>query len=110
MASYQEKRECDRTKFIADVTIVCDGEEVVAQAELRDISIVGLFVEAQHEVPVGSSCEIIITINAKNSRLTLDNIFGEVTRVSSSGLALRFTSNMEWFVLFKIYTHYSKGG
>mgnify|MGYP001545781045 CR=1 FL=1 len=110
MNNYNERRERDRTPFVTDVTLICEDGDVSVEAELQDISIIGMFIRTDRELRAGTTCEIIISISAKNSRLILEDIYGEVIRVSDEGAALRFTSNMEWFVLFKIYTHYSKNG
>lgn len=110
MNYYEDRRERVRTGFVTDVTLICENEKIDVVAEMKDISIMGMFVRTDHDFVPGSCCDVIISIAAKNSRLTLDNISAKVVRTSREGVALQFTSNMEWFVLFKIYTHHSKKG
>ncbi len=110
MAEFDEKRQCSRTEFLTEVFISFGEDDIQVQADMLDISILGMFVETTKELQVGRECEIRIEIVGCNSKLLLDCIHGVVVRSSDTGVAIRFLSNMEWFVLFKIYSHYSKSG
>lgn len=110
MVEFDEKRQCSRTEFLTEVYISFGENEIQLQADMLDISILGMFVETHHDIKLGRECEIKIEIVGCNSKLLLDCIHGEVIRTTDTGVAIRFTSNMEWFVLFKIYSHYSKNG
>ncbi len=103
-----ERRQCTRTPFLATVLISTDLEHLEIKADLRDISISGMYVELEQNISVGTVCSSRIIIEGKHSRLILDDIQGEVVREEEGGVAIRFASNMEWFVLFKIYTQFSK--
>lgn len=108
MLEFDEKRQCSRTNFLTEVYISFGEGDV--QADMLDISILGMFVETNADLQLGCECDIRIEIVGCNSKLLLDCIQGVVVRVTQAGVAIRFTSNMEWFVLFKIYSHYSKSG
>lgn len=110
MTEFDEKRQCSRTDFITDVYISFGEDKVQVRADMLDISILGMFIETNFDIEVGRDCEIRIEIFGCNSKLLLDGIHGVVIRTADTGVAIRFTSNMEWFVLFKIYSHYSKSG
>lgn len=110
MIEFDEKRQCSRTEFLTEVYISFGEDDVQVQADMLDISILGMFVETNHDIQLGRECDIRIEIVGCNSKLLLDLIHGVVVRVTEAGVAIRFTSNMEWFVLFKIYSHYSKSG
>lgn len=110
MKYHEDRRERIRTDFVTEVTLTCENQKVSVTTEMKDISIMGMFVRTDHDFTADSICEVVISIAAKNSRLILDNISAKVVRISEEGVALQFTSNMEWFVLFKIYTHHSKKG
>lgn len=110
MAEFDEKRQCSRTDFLTEVYISFGKDDVEIQADMLDISILGMFIETNQHIALGRECEIKIEIVGCNSKLLLDCMHGEVIRTSDTGVAIRFTSNMEWFVLFKIYSHYSKNG
>ena len=107
MEEIQERRQCTRTAFATRAQVLLENGQSVIEGELQDISIVGMFIETKARIAVGSSCCIQITIAAQNSRLILEEIKGVIVRTAENGLGIRFTSNMEWFVIFKIYTHFS---
>ena len=110
MAGFEEKRQCSRTEFLTEVFISFGKDEVQVQADMLDISITGMFVETNQYFQIGCECEIRVEIVGCNSKLLLDCIHGVVIRTNDTGVAIRFTSNIEWFVLFKIYSHYIKMG
>ncbi len=103
-----DRRGNDRTQFITDVTLRTGDTCIDVQAEMENISIIGFFVRTEQKLKIGDLCDVTISISAKHSKLTLDDISAEVIRVDEEGMGLRFTSNMEWYVLFRIYTHHSK--
>lgn len=103
-----DRRQCTRTPFITMVLITTGLEDLEVEADLQDISISGMYVELEQSLSLGTICSIQILIKGKHSRLILDDIQGEVVRAEEKGVAIRFTSNMEWFVLFKIYTQYAR--
>lgn len=103
-----ERRQCTRTPFVTLVLISAGVENVEVEADLQDISISGMYVEMTQRLSLGTLCSIRILIKGKHSRLILDDIQGEVVREGEGGVAIRFISNMEWFVLFKIYTQYAR--
>ncbi len=103
-----ERRQCTRTPFKTTVLISTDEEELEVEADLLNISISGMYIEFQRNLPVGTLCSLQIVIAGRYSRLILDDIHGEVVRAEEGGIGIHFTSNMEWFVLFKIYTQYAR--
>ncbi|MFH2124384.1 MAG: PilZ domain-containing protein [Pseudomonadota bacterium] len=103
-----DRRMCTRTPFLTDVAIRLEGARSSIPAELVNISISGMFVQIDQCIPVGTSCTIEIIVTGHHSRLLLDDIQGEVVREDEYGLAIHFTSRMEWFVLFNVYTHYCR--
>ena len=107
MEELQERRQCTRTSFSTRAQVLLDNGHTIIEGELQDISIVGMFIETGARIAIGSSCSIQIIISAQHSRLILEDIQGVIVRTDDSGLGIHFTSNMEWFVIFKIYTHFS---
>lgn len=107
MEEIQERRQCTRTFFSTRAQVLLDNGHSIVEGELQDISIVGMFIETRARIAVGSSCSIQIIIPAQNSRLILEDIQGVIVRLEDNGLGIEFTSNMEWFVIFKIYSHFS---
>ena len=107
MLEQPERRQCTRAFFSTRAQVLLDSGHTIIEGKLQDISIIGMFIETNASIPVGSSCSIQIIIPAQNSRLILEDIQGIVVRSVDTGLGIQFTSNMEWFVIFKIYTHFS---
>lgn len=108
MNEVNERRVCSRTIFLTDVFLrVKDGDGVI-EAALLDISISGMYVRVDSALPVRTVCTMAIKVSGKHSCLVLEEISGEMVRQDKQGIAIRFTSPMEWFILFKIYTHYGR--
>lgn len=106
MEGKRERRVCTRTPFLTDVILRSASDDAGVQADLLNISISGMFVQVNQGIPVGTSCIIEIRVMGNHSRLVLEDIHGEVVRQDENGMAIHFTSRMEWFLLFKVYTHY----
>ncbi len=99
---------CTRTPFLTDVTLRSGDADPGVQADLVNISISGMYVRIDHLLPVGTACTMEIRVTGKHSGLLLEDIQGEVVRQDREGVGIHFTSQMEWFVLFTIYTHYCR--
>lgn len=107
MAEDRERRQCTRAFFATRAQVLFDSGQTIIEGELQDISIIGMFIKTAARVSVGSPCSIQLMIPSRHSRLLLEDIQGVIVRVADDGLGIQFTSNMEWFVIFKIYTHFS---
>lgn len=110
LEEFQERRKGTRTAFITRVTLSFGNGQEDVEGDLQDISIFGLFVETDRKVAPGSPCAVRIAIAARNSRLILKDIGGNVVRCDRRGLGVQFDNRFEWYVLFKIYTHFSRNG
>lgn len=108
MGQEREKRLCTRTPFLTDVTLRLGDVDKGIQADLLNISMSGMFVRVDQVIPVGTPCTIEIRVTGNHSRLRLEDIQGEVVRQDEQGMAIQFVSKMEWFVIFKVYTHCSR--
>lgn len=108
MEERRERRMCTRAPFLTDVALRLGNADTVVNADLVNISISGMFVRIDQKIPMGTDCTIEIKVSGKHSRLLLEDIQGEVVRQDEHGIAIHFTSKMEWFVLFNIYTHYCR--
>lgn len=107
MTGRNEKRMCTRTPFLTGVTLRADDGALVS-ASLLNISISGMLVRTTDQIPAGTTCKIEIVVTGRHSRLVLDAIEGQVVRQEKNELAIQFTSRMEWFVLFNVYSHYCR--
>lgn len=108
MNRQNDNRLCRRTIFSADVELQSKDREDVLHGKMSDVSIFGMFALVDEKLPVNSLCNLIITISARNSRLVLADIEGVVVREGDSGLGIHFTTGMEWYALFNVYSCYGK--
>ncbi len=108
MGEKRERRICTRTPFLTDVTLRSGDVDTGIEADLLNISISGMFVRIDRVIQVGTPWTIEIRVTGNHSRLLLEDIQGEVVRQDEQGVAIHFTSRMEWFVLFNVYTHYCR--
>ena len=106
MEKNEERRLCTRTTFKADVVISTEAEQMRMEVDLGNISITGMYVVTDKKLPAGTECTVEIIISGRDSRLLIDSIRAVVVRNDNEGIGLSFISNMEWFALFNIYTHY----
>lgn len=105
-----DNRLCHRTEFYAQVEVQTKDKQQTLHGAMTDVSMFGAFLKVTETLPVNSLCDLNITISARNSRLVLEKIEGIVVRQEEEGIGIRFTSNMEWYALFNVYSCYGKYG
>ena len=87
----EERREKTRVHFKTQVTLKADESKIVSEANSKDISIRGMFVNTEKKMPVGTPCDIEILLTGTSTKLAL-NIKGIVTRQDATGLGISFDS------------------
>lgn len=87
----EERRKKTRVHFKTQVTLKTDKSEIVAEANSKDISIKGMFVNTEKKIPLGTPCDMEILLTGTSTRLAL-SIKGKVTRQDASGLGVVFDS------------------
>lgn len=87
----EERRKKTRVHFKTQVTLKTDKSEIVAEANSKDISIKGIFVNTGEKMQVGTLCDIEILLTGSSTKLAL-SIKGIVTREDKSGLGVVFDS------------------
>lgn len=87
----EEKRKKTRVDFKTLVILKTDESEIEAEANSKDISIKGIFVNTEKKIPVGTPCDIEILLTGTSTRLAL-SIKGIITRQDASGLGIAFDS------------------
>lgn len=86
----QERRTAQRVQLRASVNIKIDNQLFAADTDLRDISLDGINLVLDRELPLNRICELEITISGPSSDLKL-RTKGRILRQDSSGVALKFT-------------------
>jgi hypothetical protein len=104
----EERRVNLRAPFFTDVILRSESFDCVVGADLVNISINGMLVQGGQVLPLGSECVAEIQVTGNHSRLVIGEIQGKVVRVDARGAAIRFTSRLEWFVLFTVYAPYCR--
>lgn len=107
---FQERRKGTRTAFLTRVILSFGNGQEDVEGDLLNISIFGMFIETDRKVVPDSPCTARIVVTAMNSRLVIEDIVGRVVRSDQRGLGIQFDARFEWFVIFMIYTHFSKNG
>ena len=87
----EEKRKKTRVHFQTQVTLKTDKSEIEAEANSKDISIQGIFVNTEKKIPVGTPCDIEILLTGTSTRLAL-SIKGVIARQEAFGLGIAFDS------------------
>ena len=87
----EERRGKTRVHFKTQVTLKADESKIVSEANSKDISIKGMFVNTEKKMPVGTPCDIEILLTGTSTRLAL-SIKGIVIRQDASGLGISFDS------------------
>ncbi len=105
MDKSDERRVSVRTPFVSKG--FCHVREIDKKysGALRDVSIIGLFLELDDCPNVGYHCDITIVFQGKHSRLTIENVSGVIIRKEKDGVAVRFDERLEWFLLIPLYFH-----
>ncbi|NNG02103.1 MAG: PilZ domain-containing protein [Desulfobacteraceae bacterium] len=86
-----DRRRKTRVSFDTDVIIRVDGSDVSAQADSKDISINGMFVNTDADIAVDTLCDIDIILGANTEGLAI-KVKGKVVRKQENGLGISFES------------------
>ena len=84
----QNKRTYARVVFNRTARLVLD-DKVFEGGQIRDLSLIGLFLEGRFEVKPGDTCTVEIQETGPTSSLAL-TISATVVRVESGGIGLKF--------------------
>ncbi len=85
----EDHREFSRVDIKLHTKILAKGKEIMSR-DTHDVSMKGLFVKCDSDWPVGTECEIHLTLEGQDSPVDLA-VKGRVQRVTESGMGLLFT-------------------
>jgi len=103
MKQSDERRISYRTPFVTKVVCHVDEHDKKFYGMLRDLSIIGLFMETKDCPSVESECSIDIILEGKHSQLKIEKVKGRVIRADDDGVAVYFDERLEWFALVPLY-------
>lgn len=91
MSMKDNKRKRTRVDFNAKIVLKTDSLEITENADSRDISMKGIFINTDKKIPPGKRCDIRILLSGTTSNLSL-GIQGTVIRQNTNGLGIAFDS------------------
>ena len=109
-ADFQERLKATRTPFNTEVFLSLGDGQTEIVGELQDLSMFGMYLETDRAVAAGLPCAVRIALSARSSRLVIKDIEASIVRSDRRGLGIQFGTRFEWYVIFKIYTHFSRNG
>lgn len=86
-----EKRNHERVPFTARVTVFSKGQRIVSDADTRDISLKGMYVQSAQRLGIGTHCGLELQLSGASSQLTL-TIDGTVVREDDAGIGIVFNT------------------
>lgn len=105
MTNKNERRAAFRMDVVSKaICRLIDGDRVVS-GPIKDISIMGLYMEADERVDVGSGFDVEIVLDGRHSQMVLGSMGGRVVRSDDNGLAITFDQRFEWFAMVPLYFH-----
>jgi hypothetical protein len=84
-----EKRKRTRVEFSTQVIISVDGSEIATQANSKDLSLNGLFVESDELLDIGTQCHVKVILPGGVNEISLE-MDGKVTRHAPGGYGILF--------------------
>jgi hypothetical protein len=102
-----EKRSFSRVGF--RVSALLQSNEVVLKGEVKDVSLHGLYLETEQQIPLGTPVEITIYLSDTNDPVVI-NVSGSVARNMPGGLGCVFEKiDVESFAHLRSVISYQTG-
>ncbi len=105
-----ERRESFRMPFASRVTCRVGEIDKKFIGDLRNVSIMGLFMESDNLPNARYRCDIDIVVESQHSRLKIENVGGTIVRKDNDGFAIRFDERLEWFAMVTLCSHKQQQG
>lgn len=86
-----EKRSKPRVYFKTDILLKLDKFEVRTFGSSRDLSLNGIYVKTDDDIPLGSDCMVEIRLSGITEKLSLA-MKGTVVRKEAAGIGITFSS------------------
>ena len=97
MVIEKDRRETFRMVFHPGAICHLNENDTSYSGTIRDISMVGLFMEVKNCPTVSGKCDTRIILKSEHSRLIIDNLKGSIIRCDDKGIAIQFDERLEWF-------------
>jgi len=97
-----ERRESVRLNFVTDVIVRAEPDKEI-KGRLIDLGMGGMSVGSSEQIEAGTPCSVEIIVPDKNSKLSIQDIQGDIVRCDGGEIAIRFRHRFEWLTLFHVY-------
>ncbi|MFW5862149.1 MAG: PilZ domain-containing protein [Spirochaetota bacterium] len=102
-----EKRKTSRVEFDIRASIHYNGNS--SEGDVRDLSLQGLFLETEQDVPAGTRLTVDISLQGSTSDLVL-KVMGTVVRHENGGIAIHFDEmDLDSFIHIRNIVSYNEG-
>jgi hypothetical protein len=88
MSDDRERRGFARVPYQIEVTLMGDHTTVVS-ADVRDVSLNGLYAACSSRLPPGSHCEVLLVLGGPGNEVRL-SLRGRVARIDRAGVGVEF--------------------
>jgi hypothetical protein len=108
---YKEKRGKTRVDFSTATEILLKvGSSVIQlQGDSRDLSLKGIFISTEKNIPIGTKCHVEITLSGMTDDLAL-KMNGSVARKETNGIGINFDSmDLDSYTHLKNIVRYNSG-
>ncbi len=90
----RERRQDKRIRFESRVCIMTDDGMVSAEADSRNISLMGIYLVPEKKLPLKTFCSLKISIQGASSSMDF-TVRGKVCRVDERGMGIAFLDMKE---------------
>ena len=87
--TFEEKRAAPRIHFVSNILITTGDGRIRATVDSKNISLKGIYVQAEQSLPVGTRCVLEVDLAGFSSNLRF-RVNGKVCRHDSRGMGIAF--------------------
>lgn len=104
-----DRRGRDRVGFHTGISLKIGESEIIGKGSIVDLSLNGVFIETNEDVPVGEKCSVKIILPGTVDKVILQ-MSGRTVRKKISGIAVHFDSmDIDTFTHLKNIVRYNSG-
>lgn len=98
-----DKRHTVRVNFVAEATVTFTQASRTLQGRLKNLSIDGILLQTEEAAAEGTPCKVALVVRDLHSRLTIDELAGEVARSAPGEMGIKLLHPFAWLALFHVY-------
>ena len=102
MAAGSDKRQRTRIPVDARVVLHTEDKALFLDGVTRDISMRGLYAKSDFGFPIGTKCQVEITLKGASYELVM-KLDGVIARREKGGCGVRFDNDLELWPIFALH-------